>query len=147
MKSNAFSDPGAGLGAGLMPLSSHAWWNGDFKHRTRSPSTPRLKGWKPRETLSGVVVPVRLHSGNFDFLAKPDGSDIRVVGADDKAPLKFWVERFDAAMNWLCCGCKCPAWRRAPTKNHVFVYAGNEKAAAEIPARPCLMAPCWQPSP
>ena len=44
-----------------------------------------------KEALSGVVVPVRLHSGNFDFLAaKPDGSDIRVVGADDKAPLKFW---------------------------------------------------------
>lgn len=120
------------LGAGLMPLSSHAWWNGDFKHRTKVTLNTTAQGVETKEALSGVVVPVRLHSGNFDFLAaKPDGSDIRVVGADDKAPLKFWVERFDATNELAVLWVQVPSVAPGTDKNHVFVYAGNEKAAAE----------------
>ena len=52
---------------------------------------------------------MRLHSGNFDFAAaKPDGSDLRVIAADDKTPLPFEVERFDGvnelALLWVHVG-------------------------------------------
>jgi len=84
------------------------------------------------------VVPVRLHSGNFDFLAaKPDGSDLRVVAADDKTPLKFWVERFDGTNELAVVWVQLPNVAPGTDKNLVHVYAGNEKAVAET-ASPAL---------
>src|SRR5262245_11968846 len=81
----------------LAPLHSHAWWSKDFKQRTRVTLNTPAAGVETKEALSGVAVPVRLHSGNFDFLlAKPDGSDLRVVAGDDKTPLKFSIERYDS---------------------------------------------------
>ncbi|MGE5452812.1 MAG: DUF2341 domain-containing protein [Acidobacteriota bacterium] len=120
------------IGAGFMPLSSHAWWNGDFKNRTKVTLNTTAQGVETKEALSGVVVPVRLHSGNFDFLgAKPDGADLRVVGADDKTPLKYWVERFDATNELAVLWVQLPNVAPGTDKNTVYVYAGNEKAAAE----------------
>ncbi|MDE2594487.1 MAG: DUF2341 domain-containing protein [Burkholderiales bacterium] len=120
------------IGAGFMPLSSQAWWNGDYKHRTKVTLNTTAQGVETKEALSGVVVPVRLHSGNFDFLsAKPDGADLRVVGADDKTPLKYWVERFDATNELAVLWVQLPNVAPGTDKNTVFVYAGNEKAAAE----------------
>lgn len=120
------------IGAGFMPLSSHAWWNGDYKSRTKVTLNTTAQGVETKEALSGVVVPVRLHSGNFDFLsAKPDGADLRVVGADDKTPLKYWVERFDATNELAVLWVQLPSVAPGTDKNTVFVYAGNEKAAAE----------------
>jgi biopolymer transport protein ExbB len=79
-----------------------------------------------------VVVPVRLHSGNFDFLAaKPDGADLRVVAADDKTPLKYWVERFDGTNELGLIWVQLPSVAPGTDKNTIFVYSGNEKAAAE----------------
>ncbi len=120
------------IGAGFLPLSSQAWWNGDFKNRTKVTLNTTAQGVETKEALSGVVVPVRLHSGNFDFLsAKPDGADLRVVGADDKTPLKYWVERFDATNELAVLWVQLPNVAPGTDKNTVYVYAGNEKAAAE----------------
>lgn len=122
----------AALCAGLFSTSAHAWWNGDFKQRTKVTLNTSAQGVETKEALSGVVVPVRLHSGNFDFLsAKPDGSDLRVVGADDKTPLKFWIERFDGANELAVVWVQLPSVAPGTDKNTVHVYAGNEKAAAE----------------
>ena len=59
-----------------------------------------------KEAATSVSVAVRLHSGNFDFVAaKEDGSDLRFVAGDDKTPLKYSVERFDGvnelALVWV----------------------------------------------
>lgn len=122
----------AALCAGLFSTSAHAWWNGDFKQRTKVTLNTSAQGVETKEALSGVVVPVRLHSGNFDFLsAKPDGSDLRVVGSDDKTPLKFWIERFDGANELAVVWVQLPSVAPGTDKNTVHVYAGNEKAAAE----------------
>ena len=122
----------AALCASLFSTSAHAWWNGDFKQRTKVTLNTSAQGVETKEALSGVVVPVRLHSGNFDFLsAKPDGSDLRVVGADDKTPLKFWVERFDGANELAVVWVQLPSIAPGTDKNTVHVYAGSEKAAAE----------------
>jgi biopolymer transport protein ExbB len=120
------------LAAGLVPLSASAWWNPEFQHRTKVTLNTTAQGVETKEALSGVVVPLRLHSGNFDFLgAKPDGADLRVVAADDKTPLKFWVERFDGTNELAVVWVQVPVMSPGTDKNAVFVYAGNEKATAE----------------
>lgn len=120
------------LMAGLFATSAQAWWSGDYKHRTKVTLNTTAQGVETKEALSGVVVPVRLHSGNFDFLgAKPDGGDIRVVAADDKTPLKFWVERFDSTNELAVLWVQVPSVAPGTDKNNIFVYAGNEQAAAE----------------
>jgi len=64
---------------------------------------------------------LRLHSGNFTFSeAKPDGADLRFFAADGKTPLKFHLERYDAA-NELAL-----AWVQMP------VIAANAKADAIV---------------
>lgn len=120
------------IGAGLVPMTSQAWWNADYKQRTKVTLNTTAQGVETKEALSGVVVPVRLHSGNFDFLgAKPDGSDLRVVAADDKTPLKFWVERFDSGNELAVLWVQVPTVTPGTDKNNIYVYAGDEKAAAE----------------
>lgn len=121
-----------------LPGLAQAWWNADFKQRTRVVLNTSAHGVETKETLSGVVVPVRLHSGNFDFLAaRMDGADLRVVAADDKTPLRFWVERFDGANELAVLWVQLPNLLPGTDKNTVYVYAGNEAAAAE-PANPAL---------
>lgn len=116
----------------VLPAAAHAWWNADFTQRTRVVLNTSDQGVTTQEALSGVVVPVRLHSGNFDFLnAKLDGSDLRVVAADDKTPLKFWVERFDGANELAVVWVQVPNLLPGTDKNMVHVYAGNEQAPAE----------------
>lgn len=122
----------AALGMSLFSASANAWWNEDFSHRTKVTLNTSTGGVETKETLSGVVVPVRLHSGNFDFLsAQPDGRDLRVVAADDKTPLKFWVERFDGVNELGVVWVQVPSLAASTDKNTIYVYAGNEKAAAE----------------
>jgi len=122
----------AALGLALIPSTAHAWWNGDWKHRTKVTLNTTSAGVETTAAESGMAVPVRLHSGNFDFLgAKPDGSDLRLVAADDKTPLKFVVERFDATNELGLVWVQVPAVAPGTDKNTVYVYAGNEGAAAE----------------
>lgn len=118
--------------ASSLPIAAHAWWDDAFQQRTKVVLNTTAQGVETKEALSGVVVPVRLHSGNFDFLAaKPDGADLRVVAADDKTPLKFWVERFDGANELAVIWVQLPNTLPGTDKNIVHVYAGNEAAAAE----------------
>lgn len=124
--------------AALLSTSAQAWWNGDYKQRTKVTLNTSAQGIETHEALSGVLVPVRLHSGDFDFLgAKPDGSDLRVVAADDKTPLKFWVERFDATNELGVLWVQLPSVAPGTDKNTVYVYAGNDQATAE-PGSPAL---------
>jgi biopolymer transport protein ExbB len=119
-----------------MPLHAQAWWSGDFKQRTKITLNTSTAGVVTSEALSNVVVPVRLHSGNFDFAsAKPDGADLRVLAADDKTPLKFSVERFDGTNELAVLWVQVPTVAPGTDKNLLYVYAGNAKALAE-PATP-----------
>src|SRR5262249_37739819 len=81
----------------LLPVLAQAWWNKDWKERTQVVLNTSPAGVETKEAVSSLAVPLRLHSGNFDFLAaKPDGSDLRLLAGDDKTPLKFWIERYDS---------------------------------------------------
>jgi biopolymer transport protein ExbB len=121
------------LAALLAAAPAHAAWNKDWTSHTKIVLDTGDKGLALPAGQTDVVVPVRLHSGNFDFAAaKPDGSDLRVIAGDDKTPLTFEVERYDA-VNELAL-----IWVRVPSvaagtadKNVIRVYAGNPTATAE----------------
>ena len=124
----------AALGCGLLlaPLHASAWWNKDWTQRTRVTLNTSAQGLETKEAASAVTVAVRLHSGNFDFIsAKEDGADLRVVGGDDKTPLKFSVERFDSINELAVLWVQVPIVAPGSEKNNVYVYAGNKKALAD----------------
>ncbi|HEV6968767.1 DUF2341 domain-containing protein [Roseateles sp.] len=116
----------------LLPATAHAWWNADWSERAKVTLNTSAQGLETKEAAAGVAVAVRLHSGNFDFTAaKEDGGDLRVVAADDKTPLKFSIERFDAVNELAVLWVQLPSVLPGTDKNVFYVYAGNAKAAAE----------------
>jgi biopolymer transport protein ExbB len=118
--------------AALLPATAHAWWNADWGERAKITLNTSAQGLETKEAASGVAVAVRLHSGNFDFTtAKEDGSDLRVVAGDDKTPLKFSIERFDAVNELAVLWVQVPSVLPGTDKNVFYVYGGNAKAAAE----------------
>jgi biopolymer transport protein ExbB len=123
----------------FLALPAQAAWNKDFTVHTKIVLDTTDKGLALPAAQSDVVVPVRLHSGNFDFAAaKPDGSDLRVIAADDKTPLPFEIERFDGvnelALLWVHVDRVLPGTDR----NVIHVYAGNP--AANAPERAKIFA-------
>lgn len=116
----------------LLPALAQAWWNKDWKERTEVELNTSPAGVETKEAVSSLAVPLRLHTGNFDFLAaKPDGSDLRVLAGDDKTPLKFWIERYDSANELALVWVQVPNIVPGTDKNLVYVYAGNEQAPAQ----------------
>jgi biopolymer transport protein ExbB len=83
-----------------------AWWKTDWNYRKAitvdtSPSGANMSG-----AIGRTVLLVRLHSGNFTFTdALENGADVRIVDTDDKTPLPFHIERWDAktgiALIWV----------------------------------------------
>ena len=115
----------------MLPAIAQAWWNKDWKQRTTITLNTTAAGVATQQAVTGMTVPVRLHSGNFDFVgAKPDGSDLRVVAGDDKTQLKFWVERFDSVNELGVLWVQLPAIAPGSDKNVFYVYGGNAQAPA-----------------
>ena len=103
-------------------LSSHAWWKDEWTSRKKVTLA------SPPGEIEDAPVLIRLHSGNFDFLsANENGSDLRLLSADDKAELKFHIEKWDSA-NQLAL-----VWVRVPklsAQTELFLYFGNESATS-----------------
>ena len=73
-------------------LNSLAWWNEDWATRKKITLT------HPAAEVTDAPVLIRLHTGNFDFLAaNENGSDIRLIAGDDKTVLKYHIEKWDSA--------------------------------------------------
>lgn len=118
--------------AATLPGAAHAWWSEDWSQRTRVTLDTTAKGQETQQAAAAVSVALRLHSGNFDFVAaKEDGSDLRVLAADDKTPLKFSVERFDSVNELALLWVQLPSVLPGSDKNVFHVYAGNAKATVE----------------
>jgi biopolymer transport protein ExbB len=109
---------------------AHAWYDGKWKSRVKVQFDASSTAAGITDTLSDIPVLVRLHGGNFSFSeAKADGSDIRFVGADDKSPLKYHIEKFDPneeiALIWV----KVPRISGGSNQDAVWMYYGNPSAA------------------
>lgn len=114
--------------ATLAPATASAWWNSDWSQRRKVVLDTSPTGADIKESLSLVTVPVRLHTGNFIFSeAKPDGSDLRFVGSDDKTPLKHFVESFDAANELAVVWVQVPKLAGGSASEYLWLYYGNSK--------------------
>jgi len=112
-------------------FSAEAWWDSKWKYRKKITLDTTAMGADIKEALADFPVLLRLHSGNFTFAnAKPDGSDLRFVAADDKTPLKYHVERYDPAEEMVLLWVKVP--RLAPNTNQDFIwmYYGNSAVSS-----------------
>lgn len=115
-----------------VPLVAHAWWDDTWTERRVVVLDTSATGVETTSAVSGAVLPVRLHSGNFDFAAANlDGSDIRFVAADDKTPLKYHVERFDGANELAVVWVQVPQIAPKTAAQKVYVYFGNVEAPPE----------------
>ena len=105
-----------------------AWWEADYAYRTKINLNTSAAGVTGEVSRAPVLV--RLHQGNFNFAdVKPDGSDLRFVAGDDRTPLKFHVESWNAqaqqALVWVDVQGLQPGQAAA-----IYAYYGNKEAAA-----------------
>lgn len=112
----------------LSALPANAWWNQEWAYRKQLSIDPAAASVKATEGLERVPVLVRLHEGVFPFAdASADGADLRFVAEDDKTPLKYHIEKFDAVFNLAFVWVDVPKLN-ANAKTTVWMYYGNPKA-------------------
>ena len=129
------------LAAALVPVvafaASSSWWNNDWKFRKEisfdlSPAAADVAG-SPQD----VPVLVRLSLANFSYFndTKPDGSDFRLLAADDKTPLKFHFEKYDPQSQMALLWVRVPQLTGGSKADKVYAYYGNPDApnAADAP--------------
>jgi len=107
---------------------AEAWWNKDWEHRRKVTIDSSTSG-VAKDGLQDQALLVRIHAGNFNFaMAKPDGSDVRFIGFDDKTILKHqiiaWNQADEMALIWV----KAPVITGDATKDGAFLYYGNPEA-------------------
>lgn len=120
------------LFAAALPLSAQAWWNDAWTERRVVVLDTSASGIETAAPVADAVLPVRLHSGNFDFLAaSQDGADLRLVAADDKTPLRFHLESFDDLNELALVWVQVPRIAPNTAGQKVYVYFGNAEAQSE----------------
>ena len=113
----------------VAPHSARAWWNSDWPYRMKVDADTTAKGANVAAPIGHMQLLLRLHSGNFNFAtAKDDGSDLRVVAADDKTPLHFQIEHYDGLIDQVGL-----LWIDVPVigpnaVTSAYVYWGNKNA-------------------
>ena len=117
-----------GLSSPALAAGNEGWWNKDWSYRKAVTVDTSPSGVNVTGAVGRTVVLIRLHSGNFTFAdAMPNGSDIRIVDSDNKTPLPFHVDRYDA-QNGIA-----TLWVAVPNvnggeKRAIWLYFGNKTA-------------------
>jgi len=116
----------------LLPLISRAWWSDEWNFRKEITFDLTDKGANITGTPTDVPVLIRLHLGNFGYFGdtKPDGSDLRFVAGDDKTPLKFHIERYDATSQLAFVWVNVPRLSGGLATDKIYLYYGNSKSGA-----------------
>ena len=113
--------------ASMLPGLAHARWNEDWTARSKI----SVNAQAAVEVVTEMPVAVRLHSGNFSFInARPDGSDLRFIAADDKTELKYHLEKFDFINELAIVWVQLPKADPKDKTAHFWVYYGNAEAPA-----------------
>jgi biopolymer transport protein ExbB len=124
-----------GLGAPVMAAENAGWWSNDWSYRKAVTIDTSPSGVNVTGAVGRTVVLLRLHSGNFTFAdALPNGADIRLIDSDNKTPLAFHIDRYDA-QNALA-----TVWVSVPNltggeKRQIWMYFGNKTAPAGSDAK------------
>jgi biopolymer transport protein ExbB len=109
--------------------TANAWWNKEWSIRKKLTIDTSAEGGAISGPIGSGTVLVRLHDGNFQFVAaKEDGSDIRFVAGDDKTPLEYHIEKYDGLLNEAFVWVKVPEVKPDGLTD-VWLYYGNAKAA------------------
>jgi biopolymer transport protein ExbB len=118
------------LGFLLIAGAAQAWWNDDWKSRRQFSIDTAPAGMAATESIGPAAILIRLHSGNFKLEAlKDDGSDLRVIAADDKTPLKHHLEKFDPLLGEALLWIGVPDLKPS-ARTSFWLYYGNPKAIA-----------------
>jgi biopolymer transport protein ExbB len=116
----------------LFPVAAQAWWQKEWPFRKEVSVDMTPTGVNTAGPVGRVPVLVRLHTGNFSFADVADnGADLRFVAADDKTPLTYHIETFDALLG------VANIWVDVPKvtggeKQVIWMYYGNKEAPAAI---------------
>ena len=116
----------------FFPLSAQAWWNEGWAYRKEMVLDASPTGADITEDLHNVPVLIRLHTGNFGYFLdiQPKGEDIRFVASDDKTPLKFHIEHFDAINEMALIWVQVPEIVAGSRDTTIWMYYGSESAVA-----------------
>jgi biopolymer transport protein ExbB len=116
----------------LLPGIANAWWNDAWAFRKKVTLNTSPSGVDAKQPVAELPVLVRLHTGNFTFAdANEDGSDLRFVASDEKTPLRYHVEQWDAVNELATVWVRVPSIAPGSTTDHVWLYFGNKAAKAE----------------
>ncbi len=117
--------------AALLSLS-HAARADDWSGQKKININTAESGADLKEDLSQVPVLVRLHTGNFaHFLdVQEDGSDLRFFAADEKTPLPYHLEKFDALNELALVWVQVPKLTAATKSDFIWMKYGNPAAAS-----------------
>jgi biopolymer transport protein ExbB len=109
-----------------MPGLAWSWWNDDWSSRKQITLDASMTGADLRDSVADFPVLVRLHTGNFSYFSElaEGGKDIRFM-ADDKTPLKFHVEKFDALNEMALVWVKMPSIQGGASSDAFWMYYGN----------------------
>ncbi|MFH0725683.1 MAG: DUF2341 domain-containing protein [Pseudomonadota bacterium] len=112
-------------------VDAFAWWNGEWKSRRKIGFDASSAGADINENLGEIPVLVRLHTGNFIFgNAKANGEDIRFIGSDDQAVLKYHIEKYDTIDEMALIWVKLPKISSGSNQDFIWMYYGNEAAVS-----------------
>jgi biopolymer transport protein ExbB len=116
----------------LAALPARAWWNPDYTLRKKITIDTTATGGGIQDPIGTMPVLIRL-SGDFNFsAAKDDGSDLRLIAADDKTPLAFHLEKFDSLLGEAFIWVKVPDIKPGAVTTLWLYYGDNapDKPAA-----------------
>ena len=118
--------------APVLALAAGSWWNNDWKYRKEigfdlSPTGAGVAG-----SVQDAPALVRLSLANFAYFndTKPDGSDFRLVGGDDKTPLKYHFEKYDPQDQMALLWVRVPQMTGGAKSDKIYAYYGNADAPA-----------------
>lgn len=110
------------------------WWDSKWPTRKKITLDTSDKGASITDAVGKTAVLVRLHDGNFSFLAaKEDGGDVRFVADDGKTLLKHHIEKWDTLLNEGYVWVQVPEIK-ASAKATIWLYYGNTADATPAPA-------------
>ncbi|MGE3391466.1 MAG: DUF2341 domain-containing protein [Gammaproteobacteria bacterium] len=114
----------------LVAQDASAWWNAEWTSRKTVKIDTTATGLNLTTEVKDVPVLLRLHAGNFpQFLNVLDGgADFRLIAGDDLTPLKYHVEKFDAASQIAFVWVRVPSLVPQSKDNTIYLYFGHATA-------------------